>query len=888
MLKSILKYKIHWYLISSLCILYVWSEFSVPILEWFDKIVLPWVSLFVSNGLSIAILLVLCICGAFDLCKKTKNNYQYNRTLVFCLVWSIIIIIYCRRINRYIYADFWGSVKYVDVLSFVGAGYVISAIVNFIRYKKIVLQHNKKENAVESVILHDYPIEKEDEDIFDLKDETQKIVTEIGNLDYHKTWSLAITASWGVGKTSFLNLIVDKLDKKDFEIIVFNPRDSKSYKSIQEDFFILLANALSKYDSRCDNSIKDYMASLQLIDNRGVLEKLFSRYRIWDRVNLKNKIKRVCAGLNKKIIVLIDDFDRLSKEEILEVLKLLDSNAAFTNFIFLTAFDKNQVNRSLGQENQTDEAFFVDKFFNWEFSIPPRPYSYIRNYLIDSIIRILNAESAEKNEIQDAINKRSNFMQTYLPTLRDAKRYINQVMLDYKLVRGDVNIEEYLLVHLIKYKYPDEYKKLYRKEFIQVGSFISDTSMLYLKEDLDSNLPILPILECLFPKTKENRENKFRHIFEKQSFNNYFVNQIYSVLRVGDMMKIFDTTINIAYSKIDDWLKKELTTESLIEYLSSFDMDDFRDSDAYIRYVDIISYVVVHKPNSYAYWLFMRLIYKPNLDGYDRKYSLNIGNYKFRLLNIISDIKYDKLLSLLRNLHVSYKTEKHSEDEYIIKDIDVWVTIKVQFKEILKDNSVSEEEKLRYLYDCIDHMEKPSRLIVIDTDCCLLYREYVEKRPEFYMNNFVRLRGMSSDPQWNAITCEPFCEEIFGGWDNVKIYIDTCLKNGVNGAGTADKFWRLYVANNYKPIEFQDQGVVQDKIDNGFKEEIPMLEQLQLLQKKLAEIPNNTTEFNKEQKEKWRNDLDQMLEELESIKLYIHLTAQLRSNIERLRKQYSE
>lgn len=82
--------------------------------------------------------------------------------------------------------------------------------------------------------------------------------------------------------------------------------------------------------------------------------------------------------------------------------------------------------------------------------------------------------------------------------------------------------------------------------------------------------------------------------------------------------------------------------------------------------------------------------------------------------------------------------------------------------------------------------------------------------------------------------------------------------------------------------------MVQDKIDNGFEEEIPMLEQLQLLQKRLAEIPNNTTAFNEEQKEKQRNDLNQMLEELENIKLYIHLTAQLRSDMERLRKQYSE
>lgn len=887
MLKNISKYKIKWYLISSLCILYVWSEFSVPILEWFDKIILPWISLFVSNGLSIAILLILCACVALDLWKKIQNNYQYNGVSVFCLVWSIIIIVYCRFINRYIYVDFLGSIKYVDVLCFLGGCYVISALINFIHYKIIVYQR-KKENIDESGILHDWPITEEDEDIFDLKDEAQKIAKKIKKLDSRKTWSLAITAPWGVGKTSFLNLIECKLDKKDFEIIKFNPRDSKSYKSIQEDFFALLDSKLVKYDNRCSNCMPDYMASLRLIDNRGFLEKILNIYRIWDKMSLKDKIKRVFAGLNKKVIVLIDDFDRLSKEEILEVLKLLDCNAAFTNLVFLTAFDKKQVNCSLGRENQTDEAFFVDKFFNWEFFIPSRPYVYIRKYLIDNIIRILNAKDSEEKEIRDSINKRSNFIQTYLPTLRDAKRYINQVVSDYEIVRGDVNIEEYFLLHLIKYKYPDEYNKLYRYEFIQCGSIFSDTNMLYLKENLSNDLPVLPILKCLFPSIKEKREDKYRHIFEKQSFNNYFVNQIYAALRIRDMAKVFDGDVDTAYSKIDAWLTEDAATKDLVDYLSSFDMDDLGNSDAYLRYVDIVSYVAVHKSDSYAYWLFRRLIHMSNLVGYDRRYNLNTDNYKVRLLKIISDKKYDKLLPLLRKLHVGYKTEKINEDENIIKDEDIWPVVKTQFKEILEDNIVPEEEKLKYLYDCIDHMETSSRLIIIDTDCCRLYREHIEETPEFYMNNFVRLYGMSSDPQWNSVTCEPFCNEIFGGWDNVKKYIDKCLKDGINGADTAGKFWRLYAANSYKPIEFHDQGIVQEKIDNGFEKELPMLEHLQQIQTKLSEIPNDTAELDDKQKEKWRNCLEQMLKELGNIQLYISLNAQLRSNIEELSKRYSE
>ena len=188
------------------------------------------------------------------------------------------------------------------------------------------------------------------------------------------------------------------------------------------------------------------MASLQLIDNRGVVEKFVNFYRIWNKDSLKNSIKNSFVSLDKKILVLIDDFDRLSKDEILEVLKLIDSNAAFTNLVFLTAYDKEQVNKSLGDSYMTKDACFVDKFFNLDFSIPSRPYSYISRYIEDKLCEFLNVDESEKKIFQQTITNRSSIFEEYIPTLRDAKRYINQFVLDFKQVRGDVMIDEYLLV----------------------------------------------------------------------------------------------------------------------------------------------------------------------------------------------------------------------------------------------------------------------------------------------------------------------------------------------------------------------------------------------------------------------------------------------------------
>ena len=185
-------------------------------------------------------------------------------------------------------------------------------------------------------------------------------------------------------------------------------------------------------------------------------------------------------------------------------------------------------------------------------------------------------------------------------------------------------------------------------------------------------------------------------------------------------------------------------------------------------------------------------------------------------------------------------------------------------------------------------METPSRRIVIDTDCCRLYREHIEVVPEFYMSSFVRLRGATSDPEWNYVTCEPFCEQIFEGWDNVKMYIDKCLANDIVRANIADKFWRLYVANDYKPIEFCNQGIVQEKINNGFEKELLMLERLQQIQARLSDLPRDVAEFDGKQKEKERDCLKQMLEELEGIPLCVSLNIQLQNDIKALLESYSK
>lgn len=881
----ILQKHIHWFTLITLILAFMLAEYEAGFISWYDKTIMPIVSQFRSDVFVwFAGLIGITMSGGI-LCRRYRNGYVYDSRIVYGVTVLSLLIGRYRLSGMYDYVSWLWWISYVDLALIIGIAYFILAITNYIRHE-IRRSKNAKDsraNSPQVVLLNDWPIESVAEDVFDLKEEAEKIATNIRNLDRNRTWSIAITAPWGTGKTSFMNMIIEHVKtahRDDFEFVQFNPRDCKSYHSIQEEFFTQLSCILSKYDSRCSSTVKDYMASLQLIDNRGIIEKMSNFYRIWDKAELRKIIGKAFESLLKRVLVVIDDFDRLSKEEILEVLKLIDSNAAFNNLIFLTAYDKKQVNKALGDTYKTEDACFVDKFFSLEFQIPSRPYTYISQFIIDNMCAMIDADSSEKTLIATVVNKRRRMLQDYVTTLRDAKRFVNQVVMDYMQVRGDVIVSEYILVELLKYRYPESFKKLYKKEYIEIGGLFSNNGIYYLKDPKQEQIEGMDIIETLFPRQDGQIGQSYHHIFEVQSFDNYFVNRIYASLRIGDMKRLFYQSKNDVYKQLNQWLANEEASADVVAYLNSFDMDNFRNGDCYRRYVFLVTYVAIKSPQSRAYWLFLRVIFKENLNGYDKKYGLDLDEYKRFVLGILLDKTIDPLYAMLQALHMNYITGELHDDNELIQDDDIKTNLFQAFIEAT--NSEIDEEVLKsWLHNCADRMEKGSRQIILNDECAKAYRDHLISKPEWYIKHFVFLGGVSSSPDWNSIACDGFCKQIFKTDASVEAFLDKCKTENIEGSDIASNFWELYKANDYRPIEFQDQGNVQEKIDNKLTAEMAMLIRLRAIEKDVSEVPESKEGLDSDMLTKHLQSLSDSQNELNSINLYIRLNGKIREEIER-------
>lgn len=849
--------------------IYLYVTYSSILISWYDANVVSLLSTIQSNIWLQLFCATMCFVIIYDIVHKYRIRYQFGRRLSLLLFILTTILGIFRLNEQFVYLYFLWRISYVDVIIGTLFMYVLLAVINKIRFLGTLTRDTYKESSIDYLI-HDNPIESIKDDIFDFKDEVDKISKSITELDKNKTWSLAILAPWGTGKTSFMNLVYEGLKKENVEILRFNPRNSTSYRNIQEDFFISLINLLSKYDFRCNRTLQKYISALKIKDDKGIIDNIINFFDAYDRGTLKESINDVFSSLKNKVIVVIDDFDRLSKEEIFEVLKLIDSNAAFKNLVFITAYDKEQVNKSLGEIFKTTDSCYVDKFFNLEYFIPFRPYMYILRFIWKNLCKFLRIDDEEQKEVINIVNNNSQIFKKYIVTIRDAKRYINQVLIDYKHIQGDVIIEEFLLLQLIKYKYPILYKKLYNKEdYLESSNVIYSEKYFYVKENLNAPEDFIYILKILFP---QNRIEKiYMHIADSKSFDNYFVNHTYNYIRIGQMQSLFNTEWVDIKITISDWVKQNIYGD-LINYLRNLDVDNFRDIEKYFKYSQMVTLLACLRPYTPAYYMFLNLLNEERI----MEYRLEVKDYKTKLLDIIKE--YDKNYVVLGRIHYSYKTENLDEKD-ILHDDEIWPEIKSEFLKAAEKNDVNEKDLLEWLYKCVDKNNTLDKTPKLDIECIKAYRSRIEQDPSFYINNFVFLERYSSLVEINGVACENYWRQIFGDEKKFETFLVKCADKGIKNYDRVSNFWELYKANDYKTIQFNMQGNVQEKINNNFIEEMKLYKDIKDIEEKVASIPAQSNDMSEEEINIYKERLVELKKQLRVIKLKISLKDKVENDI---------
>lgn len=350
------------------------------------------------------------------------------------------------------------TIKYVDAI----------AIFDVCVFLRIITKIQNKTFIFSDGFAKDIPIMQDDEDIFGRSIFAHDAVDKILRTDTtSEAFSFGVVSPWGMGKTSFMNLMKNWIEKNysnECVTIDFNPWLYSNNANIIHLFLNELSNSLKQYDSTLANGIMDYSRALSTIGTTEtkiastILDLISHPTKLEDKVDLiKQSIKRI----RKKIIVFIDDIDRLDSNELVEMLKLIRNVSNFPYMYFIVAYDKDYLLECLKNKMPTKELDFTEKIFQVEFHIPQCTKTTLKEYIYTSVSNLVDEK--EREEMYDAIYGisilKGNIINS-ISSIREAKRIINSFHTSYSKLKGEINACDMFFIELLKNKYPTIYAVL--------------------------------------------------------------------------------------------------------------------------------------------------------------------------------------------------------------------------------------------------------------------------------------------------------------------------------------------------------------------------------------------------------------------------------------------
>lgn len=227
---------------------------------------------------------------------------------------------------------------------------------------------------------------------------------------------IGITGQWGSGKSSILNLLRNQILETypNAAIVSFDPWLISGRNDLISQFLAELIKELNPNAGAADKArglvdvIADYGETLSQglnLIHSGVafvgkasakgLRAIAKKDKSLS--GLKRELERLLAKVDRPIVVLIDELDRVEDSEIRSVAQLVRSVADFPSISYVLAYDPRRVIQALGEGASNDErekrgSAYLEKIVQLQVPLPVT--------FGEELIKLLNSELAKLPESQ--------------------------------------------------------------------------------------------------------------------------------------------------------------------------------------------------------------------------------------------------------------------------------------------------------------------------------------------------------------------------------------------------------------------------------------------------------------------------------------------------------
>lgn len=300
---------------------------------------------------------------------------------------------------------------------------------------------------------------------------------------------LALIGDWGAGKSTVIELLRSRLNEP-WSVATFNPWTYPDTESLQRGFFSELAAALPKED-RPGNARTTIGTFARTISPVGKVGSLIG-------VDLETPLRALgdiiagdtSASAAKKsaedalrrasipVLMIVDDLDRLTPDELLEVLKLVRLVGRLPFVYYLLSYDERTLLDVLRRtpvtgDNEGRARAYMEKIVQVRLDLPALRSDQRMRLLDEGLQQIgVGVDPALSSDDQQRLGEiYGSVLDRRLTTPRAINRFLGQVQAFYSSLHGEVDFVDFFIATWLRTQEPGVYKLLHteRAELLGLG-----------------------------------------------------------------------------------------------------------------------------------------------------------------------------------------------------------------------------------------------------------------------------------------------------------------------------------------------------------------------------------------------------------------------------------
>lgn len=285
---------------------------------------------------------------------------------------------------------------------------------------------------------------------------------------------LALYGPWGSGKSTVLSYVRHFLDQRPETeqpvIVDFNPWWFSGQDNLARAFlgqlqavlpekfagFKKLGEKLSEFSEGIGGLVELAGAAAGVGGVVGHGLKLIAP-KPKDIPALKREITEILLKEKKRVLVVIDDIDRLTPDETRQLFTVIKALADFPNVIYLLAFDREVAAKAIEEQSGLPGQRYLEKIIQVPFELPPVDRVALQAALFKRLDEVMAGTPDGLFDSAHWSNVFHDGIDTLIKVPRDIVRFINTLSVTYPSVIGDVNPVDFIAIEALRVFLPSVY-----------------------------------------------------------------------------------------------------------------------------------------------------------------------------------------------------------------------------------------------------------------------------------------------------------------------------------------------------------------------------------------------------------------------------------------------